>query len=133
MRILLVGLGLGLLFAAMDVAINANPLARRLYSVYAPVAKTTVNALAGILIDLAWGLVVALTFIQLSPALPGDTGLVKGLALGGGIWVFRVAMGVATTWMTHRVPPALLGYQLATGLGEMLVLGAVAGVLLTPV
>ena len=27
---------------------------------------------------------------------------------------------VATTWMTHRVPAALLGYQLVTGLAEML-------------
>jgi len=53
----------GVLFGAMDALINATPLARRLHSVYAPVAKTSVNALAGIVIDLACGFVIAAVFV----------------------------------------------------------------------
>lgn len=132
MAFVLASLALGLLFAVLDVAINANPLARRLHAVYAPVAKTSVNPAAGITIDLAYGVAIAGVFVLLAPALPGDGGLAKGFSLGLGMWFFRVVMSVATTWMTHRVPPALLVYQLVTGLGEMLALGAVAGLLLPP-
>jgi hypothetical protein len=126
----LVSLGTGLLFGVMDALINANPLAIRLHAVYAPIAKTQVNAPAGIAIDLAYGFVIAGVFALLSPALPGQSGLMKGLALGLGLWFFRVVMAVASTWMTQNVPPALLGYQLSTGLAEMLILGAFVGLFL---
>ena len=119
----------GVLFGAMDALIHANPYARRLNAVYAPVAKADVNAVAGSLIDLVYGVVIAFVFVQLAPALPGATGLAKGLALGVGMWFFRVVMSAATTWMTYRVPPALLVYQVLTGLAEMLALGAVVGLL----
>lgn len=36
-------------------------------------------------------------------------------------------MSVATTWMTLKVPPALLVYQRAAERAEMLVLGAFVG------
>lgn len=130
LNFILVSLGTGLLFGAMDAAINANPLAMRVYEVYAPIAKASVNAPAGIAIDLVYGFVIVAVFWLLAPGLPGGSGLMKGLALGGGIWFFRVVMAVATTWMTQNVPPALLGYQLATGLIEMLLLGAFVGLLL---
>ena len=129
LNLLLASLATGILFGAMDAAINANPYARRLNTVYEPVAKTEINAVAGSLIDLVYGVVIVLVYLQLAPALPGATGLAKGLALGLGMWFFRVVMSAATTWMTHRVPPALLAYQLVTGLAEMLVLGAVVGLL----
>jgi hypothetical protein len=127
MQFLLISIAAGLAFGVLDAVINANPLARRLSAVYAPLAKTRVNALAGIVIDLAYGFVIAAVFLELAPALPGASGLAKGIALGAGIWFFRVVMAVASTWMTQRVPPALLGYQLVTGLGEMLVVGGIVG------
>ena len=130
LNFVLVSVGAGLLFGVMDAVINANPLAQRLNAAYAPVMKTDINAAAGIAIDLAYGLVIAAVFLLLAPSLPGETGLMKGLSLGVGLWFFRVVMSVATTWMTHRVPAALLGYQLVTGLAEMLVLGAFLGLLL---
>jgi len=37
----------GILFGILDGVINANPLAQRLYEVYKPIAKTTINPLAG--------------------------------------------------------------------------------------
>ncbi len=129
LNLILVSLLTGVLFGAMDALINANALARRLGAVYAPVAKAEINAPVGVVIDLVYGVVITLVFVQFASALPGASGLAKGLALGMGMWFFRVVMSVVTTWMTHRVPPALLGYQLVTGLGEMLVLGAVVGTL----
>ena len=132
LNLVIVSLATGVLFGAMDAAINANPLAQRLNAAYAPVARTGINVPAGIVIDLLYGFVIAGVFVLLAPSLPGAAGVTKGLALGLGIWFFRVVMAVATTWMTHRVPPALLAYQLVTGLGEMLVLGAFVGLWLTP-
>ena len=129
LNLILASFATGVLFGAMDAAINANPYARGLNAVYAPVARTEINVVAGSLIDLAYGVVIVLVFVQLAPALPGATGLAKGLTLGVGMWFFRVVMSAATTWMTHRVPPALLAYQIVTGLFEMLVLGAVVGLL----
>ena len=130
LNVVLVSVGAGLLFGAMDALINANPLARRLNAVYSPVVKSDINAPAGIAIDLAYGFVIVGVFALLAASLPGETGVLKGLALGLGLWFFRVVMSVTTTWMTHRVPPALLGYQLLTGLAEMLVLGGFVGLLL---
>lgn len=130
LNFVLVSLAAGLLFGTMDALINANPLGQRLNAVYAPVMKKDINAAAGIAIDLAYGFVIAGVFVMLAGSLPGDSGLTKGLALGLGIWFFRVVMSVATTWMTHRVPASLLAYQLATGLAEMLVLGGFVGLLL---
>ena len=127
LNFVLVSTGAGFLFGVMDALINANPLAQRLSAAYAPVMKTDINAAAGIVIDLVYGFVIAGVFVLLATSLPGETGILKSLALGVGIWFFRVVMSVATTWMTHRVPPALLGYQLVTGLAEMLVLGAFVG------
>jgi hypothetical protein len=126
----LVSLGAGILFGFMDGLINANPLAQKLNAVYAPIAKTGINVPAGIAIDLIYGFVIVGIFTLLHAALPGQSGLVKGLSLGLGMWFFRVVMGVATAWMTQQVPLGLLGYQLATGLAEMLILGAFVGILL---
>jgi hypothetical protein len=33
----------GILFAILDGVINANPLAQRLYAVYKPIARTSIN------------------------------------------------------------------------------------------
>jgi hypothetical protein len=52
-RYIIVGIASGILFGILDALINANPLAQRLYDVYKPIARTSVNFVAGILIDLA--------------------------------------------------------------------------------
>jgi hypothetical protein len=71
-------------------------------------------------------------FRTLYGSLPGRAGIVKGLAFVGIAWFFRVAMGVATEWVTREVPPSTLLYTLATGLGEMLILGILYGLTLGP-
>ncbi|MFC1959993.1 hypothetical protein ACFLYO_04725 [Chloroflexota bacterium] len=122
----------GILFGVMDALINANPLAQRLYEALKPVAKESVNAIAGLVIDLIYGFVMAGLFLLLYESLPGDVGVVKGLGYGVMAWFFRVMMKVATDWMTLNLSIQAHLYTLATGLGEMLVLGVLYGLTLTP-
>ncbi len=122
----------GILFGVMDAIINANPLARRLYQVYSPMAKTSINPIAGIVIDLVYGFIMAGIFWLIYPSLPGSSGILKGLAFAGGAWFFRVVMRVASDWMMFKIPGRTLLYTLVTGLGEMLVLGVLYGFTLKP-
>lgn len=122
LRIVVVGLAAGLAFAVLDVVVNVNPLARRLYAVYGPITRTSVNAPLGTVFDLVAGVVMAALFVLLSPALPGGA-IAKGLAFGAIAWFFRVAMGVASQATMYTVPGATLAYTLAAGLVEMLILG----------
>jgi hypothetical protein len=129
-RYIIVSIVSGVLFGIMDALINANPLARKLYAVYTPIAKKSVNALAGIVIDLIYGFVLAGIFLLLHESLPGGAGLVKGLSYALLVWFFRVVMSVASQWMMFEVSVGALGYTLFTGLGEMLVLGILYGLTL---
>jgi len=126
----IVSVASGALFGILDGLINANPAARGLLAVYDPIAKKSVNFVAGIVIDLAYGFIMAGVFLVLQVCLPGTSGLAKGLSFGLLAWFFRVVMGVASEWMTFDVPTPTLLYRLATGLGEMLVLGALYGLTL---
>jgi hypothetical protein len=125
-RVLLAGLASGVLFAVLDGIINANPLAQRLYAVYRPVARASVNAVAGVAIDIAYGIVMAAVYVTLRPALPGS-GMVKGLAFGIIVWFFRVVMGAVGQWMILAVPGTTVAYSLVAGGVDMLILGALYG------
>lgn len=116
----------------MDGLINANPLAQRLYKIYKPVTKTSMNVQAGVLIDLIYGFAMAGIFLLLYKSLPGETGLIKGISFAFLAWFFRVLMSVASQWMAFNVPVSALIYTLFTGLGEMLVLGILYGLTLKP-
>ncbi len=126
-KYILVSLGLGLLFALLDGILNANPLAQRLYAYLGPIARPSVNVVAGMLIDLAYGFVLAGLFLLLRRSLPGATGLLKGASYGLIVWFFRVVMYGASQWVMVRIPAAAVWYVLAAGLVEMLVLGVVCG------
>jgi len=122
----------GILFGILDAVINANPLAQRLYEVYKPIARTSINPIAGIAIDLAYGFIMAGVFLLLYKSLPGETGLVKGVSFGVLVWFFRVVMYTASQWVMFNVPVEAHLYSLATGLGEMLILGVLYGLTLKP-
>lgn len=122
----------GILFGVLDAVINANPFAQRLYQVYIPIAKKTVNIVAGIAIDLLYGFVMAGLFLLLYDSLPGANGLLKGLSYAIIAWFFRVVMYVASQWMMFTVPGKTLLYTLFTGLAEMLILGTLYGLVLKP-
>ncbi len=116
----------------MDGLINANPLAKRLFTVYKPILKPKINIFAGIIIDLLYGFILAGIFLLLFKSLPGDNGLVKGLSFAGLLWFCRVIMAVLSNWMMYSIPIKSLLYSLFTGLGEMLVIGIIYGLFLTP-
>jgi hypothetical protein len=131
-RYIIVSIAGGILFGILDAAINANPLAQRLYEVYKPIARTSVNPLAGIVIDLVYGFVMAGLFLLLYKSLPGETGLVKGVSFALLAWFFRVVMYAASQWVMFNVPVQALLYSLVAGLGEMLILGVLYGLTLKP-
>lgn len=126
----LVSLGAGILFGVLDGLINTAAPARRLFEAYGTVAKSGVNIVAGIIIDLAYGFILAGLFLLLYKSLPGATGWMKGLSLGLIAWFFRVLMSVLSQWMTLRLPPSGLAYMLLAGLLEMLLLGLLFGLTL---
>ncbi len=126
-----VGLAAGMAFAGLDALINANPLAQRLYAPYRPIMRDSVNAGLGVTLDLLFGLSMAILFVALTPALPGNW-LAKGLAFGLMAWFFRVAMSAASQLVMFRIPISAALYTVATGLAEMLLLGLLYAVLLKP-
>ena len=130
LRYILVSAFAGVVFGVLDALINANPLAQRLYEVYKPIFRESVNAPLGITIDLAYGFIMAALFLLLYRSLPGSRGLWKGISFGLIAWFFRVVMSVMAGWVTQRVPATTLIYTLLTGLAEMLILGALYGLLL---
>ena len=132
LRYIVVSIVGGILFGILDGLINANPLAQRLYEVYKPIARTSVNAVAGITIDLVYGFVMAAVFLLLYKSLPGETGFVKGSSFACLVWFFRVVMCGVSQWMMFKVPIGTLLYTLVTGLGEMLILGILYGLTLKP-
>ena len=128
----LVGLGSGILFGVMDGLINANSLAQRLLQDYQPIARTSINAPAGVVIDLLYGFILAGLFLLLYTSLPGAVGWTKGLSFGLLAWFFRVLMNAASQWIMFRVSTETLVYTLLAGLGEMLILGVLYGLTLRP-
>ncbi len=132
LRFFIVCIANGLLFGILDGLINANPLAQKLFDVYKPIAKEAVNMPLGILIDLVYGLVMGLIFLLVHKALPGDSGILKGLLFGGIIWFFRVFMSTMSQMMMYKVPAPVLIYTTLTGLAEMLIIGLVYGAFLKP-
>ena len=129
---IVVSIIIGILFAVLDGLINANPMATRLFEVYKPIARTSVNFVAGIIIDLAYGFILAGLFLLLYPSLPGQAGMAKGVSFALIVWFLRVAMSAAAQWMMYKVPVKTLFYTLLAGLGEMLALGILYGLTLQP-
>lgn len=120
----------GILFATMDGLINGNPYAASLMECFKPIAKPSVNMIAGLVADLLYGIVISGIFIVLRPSIPGQNYLIKGLMYGLGIWFFRVVMLVISYSLMFRIPSETLIYLLVTGLFEMLILGLVNGLIL---
>ncbi len=131
-RYIIVSIISGILFGVLDGVIHANPLAQRLYEIYKPIARTSINPLAGIVIDLVYGFIMAGVFLLLYKSLPGETGLAKGMSFACLVWFFRVVMYAASQWMMFNVTIEALLYSLIAGLGEMLILGVLYGLTLRP-
>jgi len=124
---LVISLVSGILMGVLDGFINGNSFAARLYQVYKPIFRDTVNIPVGFAIDIFFGFLLAGVFLVIYPGLPGASGLLKGLSYGVLVWLFRGVMGVLSQWVMYKVPPKTLVYTLLTGLVEMLVLGLLYG------
>ncbi len=122
----------GILFGIMDGLINANSLARRLYEVYKPIAKKSMNIKLGIMIDFVYGFIMAGLFLILYNSLPGELGLLKGISFAFLAWFFRGVMYAASQQMMFMIPVKTILYMLFTGLFEMLVLSLLYGLVLKP-
>jgi len=131
LRYVLVSLGSGIFLGVMDGVIHANPLAQRFFQVFEPIARKSVNVLAGFAIDIIYGFAMAAAFLLLSRSLPGN-GWVKGVSFGVLVWFFRVVMQALTQWMMFQIPAATLLYSLVCGLVEMVILGLLYGLVLRP-
>lgn len=131
-RYIIVSVTGGVLFGVLDGIINANPWGRKFYEIFKPIAKTSINVPAGIVIDLVYGFVMAGVFLLLYKSLPGESGFLKGVSFALLAWFFRVVMGTASQWIMLEIPVEALFYTLVTGLGEMLIIGALYGLTLKP-
>ncbi|UWZ84038.1 hypothetical protein [Occallatibacter riparius] len=130
-RVVAVGLSAGLIFAIADALLNANGLAVRLYALYRPIARESVNAPLGLAFDLISGLVMAILFVALRPSLSGKS-LMRGIQFGLIAWFFRVAMQSASQVVMFPISAGAVAYGLSSGLAEMLLLGIFYGALLKP-
>jgi hypothetical protein len=81
----------GILFGIMDGLINANPLAQRLYRIFEPIARKSINIPAGFAIDLIYGFAMAGIFLLFQGSLPGESWVVKGLVFGLVIFIGRLS------------------------------------------
>ena len=129
-RYIVVSLTSGILFGMMDGLINANPLAQKLYKVFEPITKKSINVTAGITIDIVYGFVLAGLFLMINKSIPGESGIIKGIIFGLIIWFFRVVMQTASQWMMYDIPVKALLYTFISGFVEMLVLGLFYGLTL---
>jgi len=120
----------GLFFGILDGLINGNPYAARLMECYRPIARQRINIPAGLLVDLIYGFVISGLYVILIPVFPYESGILKGITFGAGIWFFRVLMNVISSWMMFNIPVKTLFYSLLTGLIEMILLGIFNGMML---
>ncbi len=131
-RYIIVSVVSGILFGVLDGLLNANALARKVFEVYQPIARASINVPAGALIDLAYGFALAGIFLLLYSSLPGETGWIKGVSFAVLVWFFRVVMQAASQWMMYEVPGSTVFYLVVAGLVEMLILGLLYGLTLRP-
>jgi len=130
LRQVVVGLVAGVAFLILDGVLNANPVAQRVYAVYRPIARPSVNAAAGSAVDVAYGLILVVLFVTLRHCLPGGTSLTKGMSFGAMVWFLRVVMRVAGEWVMTTVPSSTHAYSLLSGLVQMLFVAGLIALLL---
>ncbi len=122
LRYIAISVSSGLILGFLDGLINANPYAQKLFAVYKPIAKSSVNIALGFGIDILYGFVMAGVFLLVHKSLPGQTALLKGLSFGLIVSFFSVVMHVFSQLVMFRVPPKALIYMFLTGLAEMLMI-----------
>jgi hypothetical protein len=132
LRILWVGVVVGVVFVILDVVLNANPLGAQALEFYAPIARDEVLMPVGIVSDLVSGFLIVLFFTLFYSSLPSSSGIVKGIIFGLIVSFLRVVMNVAASITMFQVPMISALYALGAGILEMTILGFLAGLLYRP-
>ena len=117
----MVSISSGLILGLLDGLINANPYAQKLFEVYKPIAKSSVNIVLGFGIDILYGFVMTCLFFLLYKSLPGQTAILKGFGYGLIVAFFSVVMHVFSQLVMFKVPANALIYMFLTGLVEILI------------
>ena len=128
-RYVVASIAIGVIFILLDALVNANPLAEQAYAVFAPIVRPGTDIVPAIAIDLAYGFALSGIFVVLYRALPGGNQLLKGFSFGLLLWFLRVVMSAAGQWVMFSIPETTVIYTLASGLLEMLAVGALLGIL----
>lgn len=121
LRYFVVSISSGLILGFLDGLINANPYAQKLFEVYKPIAKSSVNIVLGFGIDILYGFVMTGLFFLLYKSLPGQTAILKGLSYGLIVAFFSVVMHVFSQLVMFKVSANALIYMFLTGLLEILI------------
>ena len=130
---ILVSVGSGLLLAVLDAVFNANPYAQRLYSAYGPIARKSIPIVRGILIDIAFGFLLAGFYLILYRAMPVRPGIPRSIAFGFIVWVLRSLMNTLSHWTMFDIPARTHLYALGAGLFQSLAVALFYGLTLSPV
>jgi hypothetical protein len=123
------GIAAGVAFLGLDGLLNANPIAQQVYLAYRPIARSRVDAVAGSMVDVVYGLVLVALFLRLRHCLPGRADATKGLSFGAIVWFLRVVMRVAGEWIVTTVPPSTHAYTLVAGLVQTLLVAELIALL----
>lgn len=126
-QILITGVFSGMLLILFDGIINGNSFARKILSVYNPIARESIRILPAILINFMYGFFFAFLYFNTVSFLPGNHFLLKGLCFGILIWTLRVLMPSLSHWIMFKIPIKTIIYTSVTGLFEMVVTGIFYG------
>jgi hypothetical protein len=130
---IIVSLASGLLLAVLDALLNANPLARRLYSSYGPIARKSISIFRGILIDLLFGFILAGFYLLLYKGLPFQPGIARAITFGFIVWVLRSLMNSLSHWTMYEIPAQTHFYAIFAGLLQSLLISIFYSLTLSPV
>lgn len=129
LRILWVGVVVGVVFIILDALINANPLGVKALEFYTPIARDGILLPVGIVSDLVSGFLIVGFFALFYKSLPTSSGIVKGIIFGLIAGYLRVVMNVAASFTMFKMPAGSALYTLCAGMVEMVILGLLAGLL----
>jgi|GEM_PF-467382 len=132
LRILWVGVVVGVVFIILDALINANPLGIKALEFYTSIMRDGILMPVGIVSDLVSGFVITFFFALFYKSLPSSSGIVKGIIFGLILGYLRVVMNVAAHFTMFKMPLGSMFYALGSGIVEMVVLGFLAGLLYRP-
>lgn len=129
----LVSIGSGFILAFFDIVIYANPLGRKIYAPYKPIARDKVSPILLILTNIAFGFTLAGFYLIIYRVLPGPTGLFRALVFGFYVWLIRSLMSSMSQWTAFKIPANVHLYTILAGLIQISTLSIFYLITLDPI